>query len=249
MSLKKDILYKEDNQIILKSLPDKCLDMILEDMPYNNTDLKFEYKVDLQAYWEERLRAIKDNGVIALTAQQPFVTDIINSNRKMFRYEIIWEKNKYMGFLNANKMPLRGHENILIFYKKLPTYNPQKVMATAMKVNNRIRKVSSRTSQHYTSYNAVDYNDDGSRFPHSVLKVPGSTGKDHFHPTQKPLSLFSWLIRTYTNPGELVFDGFAGAATTAVAAIANGRKFIACEWGDEYYDRAQERIKNALNGI
>jgi len=239
--MKINTLFKEDNEIVLKSLPDKSIDMILEDMPYNNTDLGFEYQVNLENYWKERLRVIKDNGVIALTAQQPLVTDLINSNRKMFRYEIIWEKNRYMGFLNARKMPLRGHENILIFYKKLPTYNPQKTIATSLRVNNK-RKANTKVSGHYTNYKPTDYVDDGLRYPHSVLKVPGSTGKDHFHPTQKPLQLFSWLIRSYTNPGETVFDGYVGAGTTAVAAIKEKRNFIACEWGD-YYDRAAAWIE------
>lgn len=240
-------IHYSDNAAILAQLPDKSLDLILEDLPYNTTKLKFEYAVDLKAYWAERLRVIKDNGAIILTSQQPFTTDLIVSNRKLFRYEIIWEKTMFLGFLNANKMPLRGHENILIFYKKLPTYNPQKTF------NNReIGHVRSSNRGRYSGYGdhtLTEYVDDGTRFPSTVLRVSNQNGaifgrtKDVTkHPTQKPVELFSWLIRTYTNEGDLVFDGFSGSGTTAISCLRENRKFIVCEWNKEYFDSAEARL-------
>lgn len=245
-------LHYIDCEKLLPQLADKSVNMILEDMPYNNTDLHFEYAVDLKNYWVERLRVIKDNAVICLTGQQPFVTDIISSCRQFFRYEIIWQKTQKLGFPNANKMPLREHENILIFYKSLPTYNPQKKPSPNPGVGRIRHQIANRFQGYNPSMGENKYIDDGSRHPGSILNISnwngslfGKKNPDHIHPTQKPVDLFRWLILTYTNPGDTVFDGFAGSGTTAIACIKEKRNFICCENNDEYFNKAKQRIENA----
>lgn len=245
-------MFNCDNAEIIAQLPDKSVDMILEDMPYNTTNCDFEYAVDLKKYWAERLRIIKDNGVIVLTAQQPFASDLIHSCRKLFRYEIIWQKTNKLGFFNANKMPMRGHENILIFYKKLPTYNPQKYKVDVNDLG-RVRKQRSDRYDGYSTDRGGQFIETGLRFPHSVITFSnhngggfGGKGKEKtVHPTQKPVELFRWLIRTYTNSGDIVFDGYGGSGTTALAATLENRKFCVCEWNEAYFDKANERL-NAI---
>ena len=194
---------------------------------------------------------IKDNGAIVLTAQQPFVTELINSQRKNFRYEIIWHKSNAQGFLDANRKPLRAHENILIFYKKQPVYNPQKTISDTPS----LRKNSKKGGRQYANFRNLEYHghSDYSRFPTSVLSFSNWNGT-HFgkktkdairHPTQKPLDLFRWIIRTYTNEQDIVFDGFAGSGTTGVASIMEKRNFICCEWTEEYFINAKKRIEDA----
>jgi site-specific DNA-methyltransferase (adenine-specific) len=233
------------------NIPDGYYDMILEDMPYNNTNLEFDYAVDLKKYWESRLRIIKENGVIVLTAQQPFATDLISSCRKYFRYELIWRKAQKLGFLNANKMPLRGHENILIFYKKLPTYNPQKYYTG--KKGERIRMLGETRYEGYSHVNKINKTyKEGEAYPDSVLEISnwnkslfGKTNPDHFHPTQKPVELFQWLIRTYTNEGDIILDGYAGSGTTAIACKKENRRYTCFEWDKEkgYYEKAIKRLE------
>jgi len=241
-------MHNRDNAEILAQLPDKSLDLILEDMPYNNTNLAFEYAVDLEKFWAARLPKIKDNGAIVLTGQQPFSSDLILSNRKMFRYEIIWKKTQALGFLDAKKKPLRAHENILIFYKKLPTYNPQKTIKKDAPIG-RTRKMRADRADHYQQMRTGQYVEDVTRYPVSVLEISNWNGggfvkgrEKAIHPTQKPVELWAWLIRTFTNPGDLVFDGFGGSGTTAIAAMREKRNFVVCEWDKDFFDRAVERM-------
>lgn len=243
-------LHNCDNVEILAQLPDKSLDLILEDMPYNNTNLAFEYAVDLEKYWSARLPKIKDNGAIILTGQQPFSSDLIVSNRKMFRYEIIWKKTQPLGFLDAKKRPLRAHENILVFFKKTPTYNPQKTLKNDVPIG-RTRKMRAGRADHYHKMRTGQYVEDGTRYPLSVLEISNWNGggfvpntQKAIHPTQKPVELFSWLIRSYTNEGDLVFDGFGGSGTTAVSCLWEKRNFIVCEWDKKYFDQSQARLKD-----
>lgn len=243
-------IHNEDNTKILAQLPDKSIDLILEDMPYNNTNLAFEYAVDLESFWAARLPKIKDNGAIILTGQQPFSSDLIVSNRKMFRYELVWKKTQPLGFLDAKKKPLRAHENILIFYKKPSVYNPQKTIKADAQVG-RVRQMRSDRAEHYKQMRTGQYVDDGTRYPLSVIEISNWNGGGFvkvkgrgktIHPTQKPVELFVWMIRTYTNPGDLVFDGFSGSGTTAIAARQENRNFICCEWNKEYYEKSLLRF-------
>lgn len=243
-------IYHGDCLEVMKDIPDGSVDMILCDLPYGTTDCAWDIVIPFDRLWEQYLRITKDNSAICLTSQQPFTTDLINSCRKLFRYEIIWEKTQKMGFVNANKMPLRSHENILVFYKKLPTYNPQKTFDET-KNTGRIRKQRSGRYQGYSMINSGTYKEDGWRYPHSVLKVSnwngalfGNNSNATKHPTQKPVALFEWLIKTYTNEGETVLDNCSGSGTTAIACIRNNRNYICIEKNEQYYNDSLKRVEN-----
>jgi site-specific DNA-methyltransferase (adenine-specific) len=249
-------IYNQDCLVGMRDISDKSVDMILCDLPYGTTLCKWDNIIPFALLWEQYLRVIKDNGAIVLTAQQPFATDLINSCRKYFRYEIIWEKTQKLGFLNANKMPLRGHENILVFYKRLPTYNPQKYTAKDKKSVGRVRSNDGSRAQHYSNYKSYSYKDSGKRHPHSVIRISNWNGalfgrkdKEHIHPTQKPVELFSWLIKTYSNVGDLVLDNCMGSGTTAIACIENDRKFIGFETEKSYFELSVDRIANKMKTL
>ena len=225
---------------LMKDIPDGSIDMILCDLPYGSTAFKWDVVIPFDKLWDQYKRIIKENGAIVLTAQQPFATDLINSNRKLFRYEIIWEKTMKLGFLNANKMPLKGHENILIFYKKLPTYNPQKTQKTG-----RARKRNQKENRYagYSNFRSSSTVDDGSRHPHSVVKFSNKNKNSGIHPTQKPVDLFEWLIKTYSNEGDLVLDNCSGSGTTAIACLKTNRKYICIEKDTEYFEKSVSRVE------
>lgn len=227
-----------DCLILMDDLPDKSIDMILCDLPYGTTSRnKWDSIIPTDKLWAQYKRIIRDGGAIVLFAQQPFACDLIQSNRKWFRYEWIWEKSCAVGFLNANRMPLRAHENILVFYNKLPTYNPQKTNEKPYRA-----KSGNRTSTNYGIFNS-DYrtvNLDGKRYPRDVIRFNGETG---YHPTQKPVPLCEYLIKTYTNEGELVLDNCMGSGTTGLACVNTNRRFIGMELDKEYLRIAKERLE------
>ena len=231
----------------MKEIKDSSVDMILCDLPYGTTNCEWDQVIPFNQLWAAYKRVIKENGAIVLFAQQPFATDLINSNRKWFRYEWVWEKTKALGFLNAKKMPLRCHENILVFYKKLPLYNPQ--FSTGKPY---VRKDSGRSKTslyHMKNWQALEpIQNTGTRYPRDVLHVPSN--KDaRYHPTQKPLPLLEYLIKTYTNPNDLVLDNCVGSGSTAIAAIKTGRNFIAIEKSAKYAKIAQERCNEAFRQL
>jgi len=238
-------IYNQDCLEGMKLIPDRSIDMVLCDLPYGSTSLKWDSKIDIEKFWEQIKRITKENAAICLFSQMPFGAELIMSNRKMFRYEWIWEKNVGAGFLNAHKMPLRAHENILVFYRKLPTYNPQKTKATKghSRSNNKVKTkcypIRGKNSETYV------YNDDGTRFPFDVqkFKTPNTTSEKPIHSTQKPVDLCEYLIKTYTNEGEVVFDACMGSGTTAIAAINTNRQFLGFELDKEYYEKSLERIE------
>lgn len=234
----------------MKQIDDESIDMILCDLPYGTTALKWDKCIDLKKIWEHYNRIIKTNGAIVLFSSQPFTTDLINSNRKMFRYEIIWRKTQKSGFFNANKMPLKAHENILVFYKKLPTYNPIKFKIDSKSIG-RTRKQREGRSQHYNMERGGQYTDTGERFPTTVIEFSnwngalfGNTENATKHPTQKPVDLCEYFIATYTNEGDLILDNCMGSGTTAVACININRNFIGFELDKEYCEIANNRIQN-----
>jgi site-specific DNA-methyltransferase (adenine-specific) len=227
----------------LASMPDGSVDMILTDPPYGTTNLEWDAAPNLARMFAEFNRVAKPNGAIVVTAQQPFATDCIVANRERFRYEWVWEKTSALGFLDANKKPLRAHENVLVFYKSLPTYNPQKTkVANDCVGSSKIRKGD--YVPHYNQPRDSVYTYDGTRYPRSVVKFSNRIEATQ-HPTQKPLALFEYLIKTYTNEGETVLDCFAGSGTTAVAAINTGRKYIVVEKEEKYIDVINSRVEAA----
>lgn len=227
-----------DCLILMDDLPDKSIDMILCDLPYGTTSRnKWDSIIPTDKLWAQYKRIIRDGGAIVLFAQQPFACDLIQSNRKWFRYEWIWEKSCAVGFLNANRMPLRAHENILVFYNKLPTYNPQKTNGKPYRA-----KSGNRATTNYGIFDG-DYrtvNLDGKRYPRDVIRFNGETG---YHPTQKPVPLCEYLIKTYTNEGELVLDNCMGSGTTGLACVNTNRRFIGMELDKEYLRIAKERLE------
>jgi site-specific DNA-methyltransferase (adenine-specific) len=241
--MSKDLLIHGDCFDVINQMANNSVNAVITDPPYNTTKCKFDLeKFDPQKFFSEINRICKPDGNIIVFSQQPFTSELIAANKKYFRHEIIWEKNMALGFLNAKKRPLRAHENILIFSQKgYGTYNPEKT-----RVHNKTKTKKTRgICQHYNQAK-VDFIDDGTRYPRSVVKyqnVSKAWDKNAFHPTQKPLSLISWLMLNFTNPEDLIFDPFGGSATTAVAAIETGRKYIVIEKDLDFFNKALKRIE------
>lgn len=220
---------------LMTDIPDKSIDLILADLPYGTTRCGFDTIIPFEPLWKQYKRIIKDNGAILLFSQQPFTTDLIMSNRKMFRYEIIWKKTLLTGFLNANKMPMKGHENICVFYKHLPIYNPQKRIVARKDIGRRRIKKADRCKQ-YGNVAEQDYIEDGTRYPSDVVEFSnwngalfGNTDKTVKHPTSKPVDLLEYLIKTYTNEGDTVLDNCMGSGSTGVACVNTCRNFVGME--------------------
>lgn len=223
---------------LLPSLQDQSVDLILSDPPYGTTRCSWDSQIDLQALWQEFRRVSKPTTAIVLTAAQPFSSALVMSNPFMFRYEWIWEKGNATGFLNAKKQPLRAHESILVFYNKQPTYNPQMTDGHERKVAKR-GKVGSDC---YGVGNQVVAYDSTQRYPRSVQFFSSDKQKEALHPTQKPLALMEYLIRTYSDEGDTVLDSCMGSGTTGVACVNTGRRFVGMEKDEGYFKMAFERI-------
>lgn len=239
MNINKNTIYNMDCLEGMKYIPDKSVDMILCDLPYGTTNCKWDSSIPFEPLWEQYERIIKDNGAIVLTASQPFTSKLVMSNPKLFRYEWIWKKGSHTtGFQNANKMPLKNHENVCVFYKRLPTYNPQGVIyiKPVLIKNSPKMKVLGDRNETLSKPHVVKKKN----FPKSVLDFPRDSGT--FHPTQKPLSLFEYLVLSYTNPGDTVLDNCMGSFTTAVACDNTDRHWIGFETGSGYCEDGKARI-------
>lgn len=240
--LKHNVLYNGDCLEVMKEIEDKSISLILCDLPYGVTARnKWDTIIPFDKLWEQYERIIKDNGAIVLTSQQPFTTSLIMSNPKLFRYTLVWQKTTPTGFLNANKMPLRSHEDIVVFYKKLPTYNPQKTTGHKRKVSKAEHKTNSKMSTNYGEYEYSTY-DSTERYPTSVLTFATDKQKSAIHPTQKPLKLWEWLIATYSNKNDLILDNCSGSFTTAVACDNLERRWICIEKEGNYCEAGRDRI-------
>lgn len=205
-------------------IPDRSIDMILCDLPYGTTQNKWDSIIPLYKLWKQYERIIKDNGAIILFSQMPFSAELVMSNKKLFRYEWIVEKTKATGHLNAKKAPMKSHENILVFYKKLPVYNPQ--MTTGHKPVHSYTKHSSDGSCYGRTKLGVSGGGSTERYPRDVIKFKWDTQKSSLHPTQKPVELLEYLIRTYTNKCDTVLDNCMGSGSTGIACIHTNRNFI-----------------------
>lgn len=221
----------------MKWMSAASVDMILCDLPYGTTQNKWDSVIPLDQLWSEYCRITKPNGVIVLTAQTPFSITLGASNREWFRHEWIWEKEQGSGFLNAKKAPLKSHENVLVFSPARYTYNPQ------MESGRPYTTKRGRKSDNYGADSIAEIVtvNDGFRYPKTVLRF--ARDKNAIHPTQKPVALFEYLIRTYTNPGELVLDNCMGSGTTAIACLNSGRNYVGFESDPDYYRAATERIE------
>lgn len=237
-------LYNGDCLELMKNIANKSVDLILCDLPYGVTRNKWDSEIPLSPLWEQYKRIIKDGGTTILFGSGMFTAGLMISNKKDWKYNLIWEKTTPTGFLNAKKMPLRAHEDICVFCKGRTTYNPQKTSGHERKVSTAKHKRNCRMSTDYGDYAFTGY-DSTERYPRSVLKFKTDKQKCALHPTQKPVALLEYLIRTYTNEGETVLDNCMGSGSTGAACINTGRNFIGIELDPGYFDIAKSRIENA----
>lgn len=234
-------MYNSDCLVGMSRIETGTVDLVLCDLPYGTTKCQWDRVLPFGPLWEQYRRVLKPRGALALFAAQPFATDLINSARKLFRYDLVWEKGTAVGHANANRMPMRSHELVLVFYQRLPKYHPQGLVPLEKPV---VRRASGKRAggvyggmknasvQRFTNY------------PRSVLNF-ASRGK-RLHPTQKPVELLEYLVRTYTDPGDLVLDNCMGSGSTAVAAMRAGRRFVGFETDPEYFDIARHRVAEQL---
>lgn len=241
-------LYEGDCLEIMKTLQAGSVDMVLCDLPYGTTQNKWDSIIPLEPLWHEYWRLLKPNGTIVLTAAQPFTSLLVASNIISFRYSLVYEKSHATGHLNANRAPMRKHEDVLIFAAKKSTYNPQKTKKIASSV--RPQKKAAKATECYGSFdpNAPRTDAETVSFPTSVLRFNNSTtgGDRGLHPTQKPVALMEYLICTYTNEGEIVLDNTMGSGTTGVACKNAGREFIGIERDPGYFSIAKKRIESHI---
>lgn len=215
---------------IMKDIPDNSIDMVLCDLPYGTTQNKWDVVIPFENLWAEYKRILKEHGVVVLTSHGVFTAKVILSNESWFKYKMVWEKSKATNFLNAKKQPLRKHEDICVFYKKQPTYNPQ--MSKGLPYNKGIRK--NQLTGSYGDFKPVEVSSKGDRYPTDIIycKTAESEGKV-YHSTQKPVELGRRLIRTYTNEGDVVLDNTCGSGSFLVSAVLENRNFIGIEKNDD----------------
>ena len=244
-------LLQGDCLELMKDIPDKSIDMILCDLPYGVTQNKKDIIIPFDKLWKHYERIIKDNGAILLFGQGTFYVDLVNSNRKLFRYDLVWDKQLISGFLNAKRMPLRQHEQIAVFYKKLPTYNPQFTQGKPLHSKGVSYKNKEHTNQNYGEFHMTDDSRAGSteKYPTSILSFSKPHPSIAKHRTEKPVELLEYLIKTYTNEGEIVVDNCMGSGSTCVACVNTNRNFIGIEIEEKYFDIAKERTEEATKNL
>jgi DNA modification methylase len=226
---------------VMKGIEDKSIDMILCDLPYGTTACKWDTIIPFEPLWEQYKRIIKDNGAIVLTASQPFTSALVMSNIKWFKYEWIWDKVLPSGMQIAKYRPMQRHENILVFCKTTPSYNPIKTLQ-----KERTGKIYSKSESSPIKYDNGKTKIYKDKYPQSI-QVFYKREKQSLHPTQKPVALLEYLIKTYSNEGDLVLDNCMGSGSTGVAAVNTNRRFIGIELDKKYYDISCKRIKDAIN--
>lgn len=232
-------IYNEDCLEGMKKIEDKSVDMILCDLPYAQTSNYWDSIIPFDKLWEQYNRVVKDNGAIVLMAKGKFLFQLVNSNFGAYRYEWIWNKRKGSNFAHVKRMPLNVHEYAVVFYKKAPTYNP--IMTEGKPYTQKRKQESVKGIAENLGENITVSN--GLRYPKTIIEVDGIAQRHIIHPTQKPVALFEYLIKTYTNEGETVLDNCMGSGTTAIACINTNRNYIGFELDEEYYKASLDRIK------
>ncbi len=235
-------LYCGDCLELMKDIPNKSIDLILCDLPYGRTHNKWDSIIPFNELWEQYNRIIKDNGAILLFCDGLFMCDLMNSNRKMWRYNLVWNKVLPSGFLNANRQPLRQHEEICVFYKKQPIYHPQKHKG---KPNHSKGKPKVTQNNNYNKMEFVDNSEElgDMKHPTSIISISKPHPSIMVHPTQKPVELLEWLIKSYTDENMIVLDNCMGSGSTGIACVNTNRQFIGIELNEEYFNIAKERIE------
>lgn len=228
-------LMQGDCLELMPTIASGSVDMVLCDLPYGTTACKWDSVIPFEPLWREYRRVCKPNAAIVLTASQPFTTALIASNMKEFRYCWVWDKTKGGNFALAKKQPMKSHEDVVVFYRKQPTYNPQKETRGAVR-----KKGGGKASDNFGIVPTVSYNN--TYYPKTILTFSNGSRVDHFHPTQKPIGLMEYLVRTYTNEGDTVLDNTMGSGTTGVACVNTNRNFIGIERDPDYFAIAERRI-------
>ena len=246
-------LIQGDCLKVMQDIPDNKIDMILCDLPYGTTACKWDTVIPFEPLWEQYNRIVKDNGAIVLFGSQPFTSVLGASNLKLLRYSLVWNKRKAGNFAQGNKQPLKIHEDILVFYKKMPTYNPQKIQLDKPQTRHLGKASMNRSDREEAGGlgGEIKYSDNyepDKKLPISILEFKKDNYRGNvFHPTQKPVALCEYLIKTYTNENEIVLDNCMGSGSTGVAAINTNRKFIGIELDSNYYNIAENRIIETIN--
>ena len=238
----KIVLMQGDCLERMKEIPDGSVDMILADPPYGTTVCKWDTVIPFEPMWEQLKRITKKNGAIVLFGSQPFTSAVVMSNPKMFKYEWVWEKQKPTNFYQCKSQPLRSHENIMVFSEEKHTYNPQGTCDVNIKTGRK-----NKSSNLYSKYDGGDYVQKVGNYPRSVQFIPTEGDKGRLHPTQKPVALMEYLIKTYTDEDDIVLDFTMGSGTTGVACVNTNRDFIGIELDENYFDIATKRINEAVN--
>ena len=233
-----DNIYNEDCLEGMKRLDDHSIDMVICDLPYGTTSCKWDVVIPFEPLWEQYHRVVKENGAIVLFGSEPFSTYMRMSNIREYKYDWIWEKSKASNFQLAKKNPLKYHESISVFYREFPTYNNLDLKPCNIKSG---RRKDSRNLKHITG-GKEDYVTTQTGYNGSILYFPNPSGAGHLHPTQKPVELVEYLVRVYTNEGDLVLDNCMGSGTTAIAALRCGRRYIGFETDGNYCDVANKRV-------
>ncbi|MGL5765337.1 MAG: DNA-methyltransferase [Sarcina sp.] len=240
-------LYKGDCLEVMKNIEDKSVDMVLCDLPYGTTRCKWDVIIPFDKMWKQYNRITKDNGAIVLFGSEPFSSTLRMSNVKNYRYDLIWNKMRGSDPMNSKHRPMRSHENISIFYKKKGVYNPQ--MVKLDKPDIRKNNKTSTSDLWNKNGDIVTNKTYTHRFPLSIIKQTNSNQKNKLHPTQKPVALLEYLIKTYTNEGQIILDNTMGSGSTGVACLNTNRKFIGIEMDEKYFEIAKERIENTYNEL
>ena len=235
---------------LMASMDPHSVDMVLCDLPYGITSQNpWDVRIPFPELWDAYRTVCRPEAAIVLFSSGMFTADLMESNPDMWRYNLVWEKSAPSGFLNAGRAPLRAHEDVLVFYKRQPKYNPQMTRGHAKKSVSKVSRMNSEHSSNYGTYrDPVDY-ESCERFPRSVLHFPKDTQTSALHPTQKPVALCSWLIRTYTDRGDLVLDSCMGSGSVGVAAVMEGRRFVGFEAQERYFRIAEDRIGKAAEAV
>ncbi len=230
-----------DCRDLMKELPSNSIDLLIGDLPFGMTKNPWDVAMDPRDLWPDFVRVAKPNAAILLFGQGIFAAKLKMTNPRMYRYEWIWEKTHSTGMLNAKKMPMKCHEEVVVFYNNLPTYNPQKTTGHPRKVSTAHHKRNSKKTENYGEHDFASY-DSTERYPRSVLKFKSDRQKSALNSTQKPVALIEYFIRTYSNEGDLVLDPTAGSGTTGVACGNLGRDFILMEKDECEFEKCSRRL-------
>ncbi len=236
-------LLQGDCLELMKDISDKSVDMILCDLPYGTTKCKWDIVIPFDKLWEQYNRIIKDKGAILLFGSEPFSSKMRISNLRMYKYDWIWKKTKAQGFLNSKKMPLKDYENICVFYKRPPVYNPQGIIYGNFQNDRKSKYNKGEDIYGKEKEFGISHM---SNFPKQIIEFSNPSGRGQLHPTQKPVALLEYLIKTYTQDGEIILDNCMGSGSTGVAALNLHRKFIGMELDENYFKIAEKRIQDIV---